>query len=320
MILIFSVLVLFFVLSNSKIGSLTIEKSNFLKAFFPYVIILHHVSHLTGGISDFQWAGPYGVGVFFFISGYGLEYKRRHGVLNITSYFKRVKNVLLPIIIPVSIYLILLAINGTHIWQFVIEQLKSYTIVLPYTWFVITLIIIYTSYYSLSYIFPRNLFFSELVFLLLFSCLMMANDMDGTFYITTYCFLIGAIYHDKEQCVMKWQSKTIIVLAIVSFLLLTSVLALYRPLFKGYAAFGASIWTTCFIFLFTRTHVKYTSFINHLKDISYDVFLCQGIAFYLLSKGISLNNVWLYAILSISLSFLFGEFCYYLRKAVMSQL
>lgn len=112
MIVSFSILVLLLVLFNDEKGTQTIEKSNILKAFFPYMIILHHVSHLTGRIGDFYGAGPYGVGVFFFISGYGLEYKRTHGNLDFRSYVKRIKNVLLPLIIPVSIYLILLSTDG----------------------------------------------------------------------------------------------------------------------------------------------------------------------------------------------------------------
>lgn len=309
------ILLLFF---NSEKGALTIEKSNVLKAFFPYMIILHHVSQMMDGIGDFRWAGPYGVGVFFFISGYGLEYKRSYGVLNFKSYVKRIKRVLFPIILPVTVYLILLSTNGTNIWKYAIEHLMSYSIVFPYTWFVITLIVLYTSYYSLSYLFPKSkkkLFFAEFVFLLFFSGLMMLNRMQGTYYITTYCFLMGAVYQHCESVIMEMQSNKYIVITAILFLFLTTIIALFVPPFKGYATLGASIWTTCFIFLFTKTNAKYTPFLNHLKNISYDVYLCQGIAFLLLT-WLSVDRVWLYAIMSILLSILFGEICYYSRSYI----
>lgn len=45
-----------------------------------------------------------------------------------------------------------------------------------------------------------------------------------------------------------------------------------------------------------------------MKRISYDVFLCQGIALYLLKAKVSVNNNLSYAFFSIILSIIFGEF------------
>lgn len=76
MVLTFTIISLLLLFKNVGSGILTLEKSNNLKAFFPYMIIMHHISQATSGFLDFRWAGPYGVGVFFFMSGYELEYKR----------------------------------------------------------------------------------------------------------------------------------------------------------------------------------------------------------------------------------------------------
>lgn len=164
MVSLYLFLVVLWALFNSGGGILKVEKSNALKAFFPYIIILHHVSQMTGGVLDFRWAGPYGVGIFFFISGYGLEYKRSFGLLNLTSYIKRIMRILVPIILPVIIYLILLSIDGIDVWDYTIKQLNHPAIVFSYTWFVIVLMILYTSYYVLSYLFPQRVFLQSFYF------------------------------------------------------------------------------------------------------------------------------------------------------------
>lgn len=307
-------IVLSFLFGKSN-GTLTIEKSNILKVFFPYMIILHHVSQSTGDFLDFRWAGPYGVGIFFFISGYGLEYKRINGQLNGHSFLIRVKNVFLPILLPAIFYLFLLSTDGVDIIKYVVDELKDYDIVFPYTWFVLTLTILYSSYYVLSSLFGgKTIFFAEFLFLLLFSFIMIKLRMDGTTFITTYCFLAGAMYNYSEKIINRYQEKTVFVFTAFSLSIVTTVLALFPPIFKGYAAIGAFVWTLSFIFLYTKTHIQYNSIFEHMKRISYDVFLCQGIAFYLLKEKVGIDNNLSYAFFSIILSVVFGEFFYYIRR------
>ncbi len=80
--------------------ALTKQRSDVLKALFPFAIIIGHVyfhySYLF--FQDFRWAGPYVVGLFFFMSGYGLEYKYEHSTINLPAFQKRIKNLLIPVI------------------------------------------------------------------------------------------------------------------------------------------------------------------------------------------------------------------------------
>ncbi len=315
MLAILFILVVALLFFSEDKGKLSLEKSNVLKAFFPYLIIMHHVSQATGGFFDFRWAGPYAVGVFFFISGYGLEYKRSRGKLDAHSFFVRVEKILMPLILPVIVYLLLLSADGVSIGEYTIDKLKSFSIVFPYTWFVLTILILYISYYLLSQrLGGGRLYVAELFFLFLFSYIMVKLQMDGTTFITTYCFLAGAMYNHWENIINRYQEKTVFVFTAFSLSIVTTVLALFPPIFKGYAAIGALVWTVSFIFLYTKTHIRYNSIFEHLKRISYDVFLCQGIAFYLLKEKVGIDNNLSYAILSIILSVVFGEFFYYIRK------
>ncbi len=53
MIVTFFILIMLLFFFKTGKGTLSIEKSNAIKAFFPYLIILHHVSQATGGVLDF---------------------------------------------------------------------------------------------------------------------------------------------------------------------------------------------------------------------------------------------------------------------------
>ena len=313
--ILFLLFVIFLLYSNNEGGNLSLEKSNILKALFPYLIILHHVSQTTGDFLDFRWAGPYGVGVFFFISGYGIEYKRSKGQLGIRSFFIRMKSVILPILLPAIIYLLLLSRDGVDVGDYFIQKLMGYSIVFPYTWFVLTLTILYISYYLLSSCLEgRWLYVAEFAFLLAFSTTMIKLKMDGTTYITTYCFLAGAMYNYLEKCICRFQTRMFVVSLVFVLFLTTTFLALSEPPFKGYALFGSLVWTVSFIFLYTKTKVQYHMVFNHLKNISYDVFLCQGIAFYILKKENLVEENFIYAFLSITISVVLGELCYKIRK------
>ena len=165
-----------------------------------------------------------------------------------------------------------------------------------------------------QYLGGGKLFVAEFFFLLFFSYVMIKLRMDGTTFITTYCFLAGAMYNYWEKNINRYQHCIVFVVVVFLLLLTTTLLALSAPIFKGYAAFGALVWTVCFIFLYTKMNVQYNKVFDHLKRISYDVFLCQGIAFYLLEEKAGVEDHLLYAVLSIILSVAFGETCYYVRQ------
>lgn len=58
------------------------QQTSLLKVVLPWVIILHHLTLKTNMLRDFNEAGVYVVGLFFFISGFGLEKKREGGGRN----------------------------------------------------------------------------------------------------------------------------------------------------------------------------------------------------------------------------------------------
>ena len=87
--MIITLLTLLIIIYNTKIigntSLLTLEQTKILKAVLPIAIIIGHISfaHPHTIISDFRYYGDYAVGMFFFISGYGLQYKYTKNRCNI---------------------------------------------------------------------------------------------------------------------------------------------------------------------------------------------------------------------------------------------
>lgn len=87
-------------------SNFSIEKTNLLKAVLPFGIIVHHLSfHAPQSVLyDFRFTGPYIVGLFFFMSGYGLEYQYHKGKIRAYGLFHRLKKLFVPFIIPTALY------------------------------------------------------------------------------------------------------------------------------------------------------------------------------------------------------------------------
>ena len=75
----------------------SIEKTNVLKAILPFGIIVHHISFNFPQnilLNDFHFTGPYIVGIFFFISGYALEFQYNKNKISLNELVRRIKKYL----------------------------------------------------------------------------------------------------------------------------------------------------------------------------------------------------------------------------------
>ena len=127
-------------------GGFSKDKTLILKAFLPFLILIHHLWMFD----DFNQVGIYVVAMFFFISGYGLQYKREVDSISIKTFFHSIRKLLIPLIIPSICYVLLLILYKEIGMEDLYTELAGYKIILPYTWFVVSLIILYCFFYSLS--------------------------------------------------------------------------------------------------------------------------------------------------------------------------
>lgn len=128
---------------RTEAPSFSIERTNALKAVLPFIIILGHCSLIFGGCSDFAKTGALIVAIFFFISGYGLQVKCENKKMNASYIRGRIIKLLLPILFPAMIYALLLYHIDKDGFMTFYTNFKSWNILLPFTWFVTKLMLLY---------------------------------------------------------------------------------------------------------------------------------------------------------------------------------
>lgn len=124
----------------------TKDRTYLLKAILPYMIFVHH-SHFFDG--DFYYVGAFVVALFFFMSGYGLEAKRITGgaqFLNNSFLVNALRKLITPLIFPVIVFLLLKLYCNPFSAVFD-GYIRKYQLILPYTWFVVTLIFLYVLFF-----------------------------------------------------------------------------------------------------------------------------------------------------------------------------
>lgn len=289
---------------------LTKERCDFLKAFFPFLIIIGHCSFFKRNafFDDMRWSGPYIVAIFFFISGYGLQYKYRHSQLNFEYLKNKIKSVLHPVIFPLIIY-VLLSCNGWESFKHLFETAISHgNLILPYSWFVIVILFLYLSYYFIRLHLKNELHFCIVycVFLLVLTVLLHRLGWDSSSFVSNSAFLLGIIYYENEKVLLKyvntWGGVKLLLITLmgcISFSYYNNV-----PLFHGFALIAVPFYTIVFIGIFSTISVYYLKIIKLLKQYSFDIYLTQGIAFSILL--IFELNDWCFMILSLILSLILG--------------
>ena len=257
------------------------SKTNLLKATLPFIIIFGHIYQHTGYGSDFKVSGIYCVALFFFISGYGLEKK---SAINLKYIATRIAKVLLPLLVPVCIYLtIQYSAFDMDIGALVKDSLIHYNLIVPYSWFFLTLILLYVVFFlcrAITIKYDKLLIPLVTFALCSISALYLKCGLQGTYHISNFAFLAGVLMSKYEDSIMAvfHMAKGRLMLAVL--LLITLCVALHP--FKG------SIYINVFLYSFAAAIVlsllkDFTNrFINFSKDMSFELYTCQGIAFLLI--------------------------------------
>ena len=127
--------------------SFNVKQTNALKGLCAIYVIFHHLCTYMAGVYPsflfFEKAGFLMVGMFFFISGYGLMY----GVLNKTDYLKgfftkRILSILVPYYIINIFYIISKYIVGVLDTKYIVLSIFGY-----HLWYVMAILILYAGFW-----------------------------------------------------------------------------------------------------------------------------------------------------------------------------
>ena len=291
----------------------TLNKVNILKAVLPFIIIIHHLSFEVPQtiISDFRFTGSYVVGLFFFMSGYGLEYQYNQHKVQIRRLPYRLKKIFIPFILPTVFYLVLVY----HFYNKPFHYLATggfidAQLLLPYTWFITILVGMYICYYLTRNLFRNNNYFLLFLFAIFtLFIIVIHNSHNSHLYTSNYAFIVGIAMKQNEK---KWLEiasyKKIYALSFIVLGLISVSYIEQKPLFKGFGVIGVSFYVVAFITLFTRMEVlKANKLINFLSSISYEMYLFQSVTILIITQ-IGIENIYLLLIsvlcLNILLSFI----------------
>jgi hypothetical protein len=301
----------------------TLNKVNILKAVLPFIIIIHHLSFEVPQtiISDFHFTGPYVVGLFFFMSGYGLEYQYNHHKVQIRRLPYRLKKIFVPFILPTLFYIVLVySFYNKPFHYLATGGFIDAQLLLPYTWFITVLVGMYICYY-----FTRNLFRNNNYFLLfmfaVFTLFIIGiyNSHNSHLYTSNYAFIVGIAMKQNEK---KWLEiasyKKIYALSFIVLGLISVSYIEQKPLFKGFGVIGVPFYVVAFITLFTRiTALKENKLIKFFSSISYEMYLFQGVTILIITK-IGIENIYLLITSVLCLNILLSFIAYKITSSALS--
>ena len=321
------ILSLLFVARGRRFSLFIKERTYLLKAFLPYMIFVHH-SHFFDG--DFYYVGAFVVAIFFFMSGYGLETKRIVGgaeIINNRYLVNALKKLIAPLIFPIIVFL-LLRLYSVPFSVVLDEDIRKYQFILPYTWFVVTLIILYFLFYSCVAIAGKNNNKDTIYYILIittvlcFSILGKAVGVPSWARNTTTAFLAGIFYKRNEiKITISLNRYPKLMAGIISALLI--VITIYikgdmiahenGPLARPFLAF---VWSLFIIPLYSIIPEIKNGVIRYLSSISYELYICQSIAFILLGDKHQYQP-YLYLLSSFVLCTIVASMFHYLTQLVL---
>ncbi len=301
----------------------TLDKVNILKSVLPFIIIIHHLSFEVSQtiISDFHFTGPYVVGLFFFMSGYGLEYQYNQHKVQIRKLPYRLKKIFIPFILPTVFYLVLVYHFYNKPFHYLVTNgFVDAQLLLPYTWFITILVGMYICYYLTRNLFRNNNYF--LLFLLAIFTLFIIvvhNSHNSHLYTSNYAFIVGIAMKQNEKKWLKIASyKKIYALSFIVLGLISISYIEQKPLFKGFGVIGVPFYVVAFITLFTRMEVlKANKLIQFFSSISYEMYLFQGVTILIITK-IGIENIYLLLISVLCLNILLSFIAYKITSSALS--
>ena len=297
------------VFSSCTEKTFSIQRSMLLKAILPYGIILGHISSYNTNVFSIAIVGSFIVGVFFFISAYGLECKRQIGNITIKDLWRRLIKLLGPLIIPIIVYFVVLTLKGENALSIIYGNITSYQFIIPYTWFVIILAIFYTFFYVLSAFKISNKRFV----LILTICICLFSLVNFTMFrnsaytnFSSLCFPAGVLYRQYETKIKYFLSKKYNYLICFAVLLVTGLFDHVHYLLP----FTILIWSIMIIMLSTLFNVSGNKVLKFFSNISYEVYLCQGITYIFIPQHFDKYPAILHIALTIALTILIAVICH----------
>lgn len=271
---------------NLKVDTLSFDKSLSSRGMLALFVMLHHlgVEVITPPLNVLtEPLGVVSVGVFFLMSGYGLEYsyrKKDDGYLH-SFIQKRVFKLLLPFLVAVVLW------NVEECFLYPNESLLNRWMqirdgdtngILPYCWYVMAAMFFYVVFW-LSYRFLKSKLnvLAIGVFWLIW-CVIWKLNQAGWWYGTSHMFLIGILYCKFENLITRCNAYVWMIASLFGTVIASTVDNFY---FGMLSCSFFSLLLVCGITL-CEFHSKVLDFIG---KISYEMYLVQALPIFALKDS-----------------------------------
>lgn len=293
----------FQLLHYSKVGvnlyDFSVQRTLPLRGLLAILIITHHLSQVVWAleipiIHEFMSWGGVVVGVFFFITGYGLMItyiKKGNEYLN--GFLKhRLGKLLPPIIIATLCYLTILSFLTQSNAFLLIADLRYGTAPLPTSWFVYAVIFFYLAFYCAAKILLDQRFLIICLWIIstIYIIVLHSLGWEDCWYKSIFAFNIGSSFayfeHKiKQYIIQNPKSCIFIIVSLLVFLFFvryinTYILVSNTPIWKSAVYYSVPLFCVAVIYLFKGFPSPGLRFLGR---ISYEIYLVQGAFVTLLS-------------------------------------
>lgn len=261
-------------------------------------------------LMQFRQIAPFVVGIFFFLTGYGMKKSLLvKGSAYIEQFpYKRFLSIIPSFLSSIVLFQIILFVNGdanlTETWKELTIGKTSH--LLPYSWFVIIVIIVYVLFYisSISNSCKKIQSIVFTTFIVLLYLIIRRLNFESYWYISLSPIIIGYYYAIYEKKINSKKTKNLItIIGLCSFLVVSlhwifiEILMILIPIIVMYILESIG-----------KINIKT---LNFLGKISYELYLVHGIVIYILKN---IPNFYVFTTLVILFSILTASTLRYFTK------
>lgn len=309
------------------------EKRNLTDSVKMIAAIAVVVCHLfTFYMHHPAWAaesqfGSLSVSIFFFLSGYGLmcSYSLKGKKYLEGFCIHRISKIIIPLLTAYIIYIpILRQINHTGGIIEAIQRLFSSNPLLPYSWYVTEITLLYLLFYLVMRFIPRYKLPALSLAIVFMLAGMLLAGLPHWWINASPCFIIGLWYYKYEHPIMNQMNKvkkqhfiTLILLFLCTYGLdivqdHIQILSRWR---YTYASFYLVNILFILLVLYILQKVNFGKNIKVTQNCYYEIYLMQGTVFLLLDTMI--HNRLLFFILAIVSTIISSLGMHWINKRIM---
>lgn len=310
--------------SMKKTDCLSRNNTVAIKGLLALVVFICHLPSYLGLLSDsilgrmIGCLGSPAVGIFFFLSGYGLFFRFQVNADYLTTFWKhKIVPFVLNYLLLLCLYIFAFFLAGEDIiwWRLVQSFLLGGYV--QNGWYLQVQFWLYVIFWC---VYRRSMPTKQkntviLIIILLFYVFGISLNLQGTFYISTILFWVGLIWGRNRGRINVWIERHCRLSLFLGFscLLFGTVCIVFRGLISKYAILGYIVTTfsdvmICVGFVLMINYITVDCPLTRiLGKYSFEIYVLQGLSFLLFSR-VCFQNVYINCVLSFLLTCVFSFF------------